>query len=86
MLEVSQIHNSPTPTHHPTNPVNSKNSKYPTRESREKMRNPVLTLISRIMQAATAPPYCGSAGLLAITPKHKIHAHDWTVEAVTATP
>ena len=37
IVEVSQIHSSPTPTHHPTNPVNSKNPKYPTRE---KMRNP----------------------------------------------
>ena len=37
MVEVSQIHSSPTPTHHPANPVNSENFKYPTRE---KMRNP----------------------------------------------
>ena len=30
MLEVSQIHNSPTPTHHPAKLlVNSKNPKYP---------------------------------------------------------
>ena len=26
-----EIHSSPTPTHHPANPVNSKNFKYPTR-------------------------------------------------------
>ena len=37
MVEVSQIHNSPTPTHHPAKLVNSKNPKYPTRE---KKRNP----------------------------------------------
>ena len=37
MVEVSQIHSSPTPTHHPANPVNSENPKDPTRE---KKRNP----------------------------------------------
>ena len=37
IVELSQIHSSPTPTHHPTNPVNSENPKYPTRE---KKRNP----------------------------------------------
>ena len=31
MLEVIQIHNSPTPTHHPANPVNSKNLTTPRR-------------------------------------------------------
>ena len=37
IVEVSQIHNLPTPTHHPANPVNSENTKYPTREN---WRNP----------------------------------------------
>ena len=51
MLEVSQIHNSPTPTHHPTNPVNSKNRKYPTRE---KMRNPVHSSATTFRRGARA--------------------------------
>ena len=42
MVEVSQIHSSPTPTHHPANPVNSENPKYPTRE---KKRNPARGLL-----------------------------------------
>ena len=39
MVEVGQIYSSPTPTHHPANPVNSENPKYPTREN---WRNPAV--------------------------------------------
>ena len=46
MVEVSQIHSSPTPTHHPANPVNSENPKYPTRE---KKRNPVTVTLQLYM-------------------------------------
>ena len=46
-----EIHSSPTPTHHPANPVNSKNFKYPTRE---KKRNPAIALADPAQHAKLA--------------------------------